>query len=81
VAIRLNNLSSLLQDTNRLKEAEPLLRRGLEILVAFTRATRHQHPHLQAVVDNYIDLLRALGRSKAQIRATLRALGPELFSG
>ena len=61
--------------------AEPSLRRSLEILVAFTRATRHRHPNLQAGVDNYIELLRALGRSEAQIRATLRALGPELFSG
>jgi tetratricopeptide (TPR) repeat protein len=31
VAIRLNNLALLLQDTNRLSEAEPLLRRALAI--------------------------------------------------
>jgi tetratricopeptide (TPR) repeat protein len=31
VAIRLNNLAQLLQDTNRLAEAEPLMRRALEI--------------------------------------------------
>jgi tetratricopeptide (TPR) repeat protein len=81
VATDLNNLGQLLKATNRLEEAEPLMRRGLEILVAFTRTTRHRHPHLQAGVGNYIELLRALGRSEAQIRATLRALGPELFSG
>ncbi len=62
-------------------QAKPLLRRGLEILVAFTRTTQHRHPHLQATANNYTKLLRAQGRSEAQIRATLRALGPELFSG
>ena len=31
VAIRLNNLASLLQATNRLGEAEPLMRRALAI--------------------------------------------------
>ena len=31
VAIRLNNLAQLLQATNRLKEAEPLMRQALEI--------------------------------------------------
>ena len=31
VAIRLNNLATLLQDVNRLEEAEPLMRRALQI--------------------------------------------------
>ena len=31
VATRLNNLATLLQDTNRLGEAEPLMRRALAI--------------------------------------------------
>ena len=31
VAIRLNNLAALLQATNRLAEAEPLMRRALAI--------------------------------------------------
>jgi hypothetical protein len=31
VAIRLNNLATLLQATNRLAEAEPLMRRALTI--------------------------------------------------
>ncbi|MCA8902442.1 MAG: tetratricopeptide repeat protein, partial [Hyphomonas sp.] len=31
VAIRLNNLALLLEDTNRLQEAEPLMRRALAI--------------------------------------------------
>ena len=40
VAIRLNNLGQLLQATNRLGEAEPLMRRALEIDEAsFGKAT------------------------------------------
>ena len=31
VAIRLNNLAMLLKDTNRMGEAEPLMRRALEM--------------------------------------------------
>jgi hypothetical protein len=34
VSIRLNNLAQLLQDTNRLAEAEPLMRCALAILEA-----------------------------------------------
>ena len=41
VAIRLNNLAGLLQDTNRLDEAEPLMRRALAIFLAFRRETGH----------------------------------------
>ena len=41
VATCLNNLAMLLQDTNRIEEAEPLMRRALEIDVA---AFGEQHP-------------------------------------
>ena len=41
VAIHLNNLATLLQDTNRIEEAEPLMRRALEIDEAALGA---QHP-------------------------------------
>ena len=47
VAIRLNNLAVLLQATNRLAEAEPLYRRAVEILLKFTHATGHEHPHFR----------------------------------
>jgi len=63
VAIRLSNLAALLKATNRLGEAEPLLRRSVEILAAFQQATGHQHPHLPAVRHNYLDLLAAMGLS------------------
>lgn len=73
----LGNLASLLQDTNRLGEAEPLMRRHLEIFLKFTRSTGHPHPHLQAAFNNYAGLLDAQGRSREQILATLRDLAPE----
>jgi Tetratricopeptide repeat len=44
VARDLNNLARLLQDTNRLPEAEPLSRRSVGIFLDFTRRTGHPHP-------------------------------------
>jgi tetratricopeptide (TPR) repeat protein len=71
VAIDLNNLATLLQDTKRLADAKPLMRRALGILLQFTVATGDEHSHLTAVINNYTDLLEAMGRSPAQIRAQL----------
>jgi hypothetical protein len=66
--------------TNRLAEAEPLMRRALEILLKFTRSTGHPHAHWQVFRDNYKRLLEAMGSSEAQILAALRQLAPELVS-
>jgi hypothetical protein len=74
VAIRLNNLATLLYATDRLGEAEPLLRRGVAILAAFQRQTGHEHPGFQVGAGNYIVLLQALGRTQEQIEETLRGL-------
>ncbi len=59
VAIRLSNLDRLLQDTNRLGEAEPLMLRALEIFLAFQRGTGHAHPHRDPATANYRGLLAA----------------------
>jgi hypothetical protein len=75
VAIRLNNLAALLQDTNRMAEAEPLMRRHLEIFLRATQASGHPHPDLSAAVGNYTDLLAAMGMPEGEIRATLERLG------
>jgi hypothetical protein len=64
----------LLQATNRPAEAEPLLRRTVEIFVAFTRATGHPHRHLDAAFGNYQDLLEASGWSEAEIGALFAEL-------
>jgi tetratricopeptide (TPR) repeat protein len=74
VAIRLNNLATLLRDTNRLSEAEPLMRRHLDIFLKFTVSTGHNHPHLEAAVSNYADLLTLMGSSQEQALAQLNDL-------
>ena len=74
VAIDLNNLAQLLQATNRLAEAEPLMRRDVAIFVEFPRRTGHRHPHLDAAFANYAGLLAAMGKSQAEIEAACDAL-------
>jgi hypothetical protein len=74
VAIDLHNLARLLQATDRRAEAEPLMRRHVAIFVSFAKATGHEHPHLNTAVKNYAELLRAMGRSEAEIAAAQNAL-------
>lgn len=50
------------------------MRRVVEILLKFTVATGHEHPHLRAALGNYGGLLKSIGSSDAQIRAALEAL-------
>ncbi len=50
----LNNLASLLQATNRLSEAEPLMRRAVEIFEASLGA---DHPRTQIVQRNLAGML------------------------
>jgi tetratricopeptide (TPR) repeat protein len=76
IARDLNYLAGLLQDTNRLAEAEPLMRRSLGILLAFERSTGHEHPKWAPVSNNYRALLRSMGKSEAEIDATIGALAP-----
>ena len=54
VAIDLNNLAQLLKATNRLAEAEPLMRRALGI---FTASYGPEHPSTQTVQRNLDALL------------------------
>jgi hypothetical protein len=78
VARDLNNLARLLQDTNRLGEAEPLMRRALAIFLAFQRDTGHAHPHRDGAIGNYTGLLAAMGRSAPEIDAALATLRREV---
>ncbi len=80
VACALNSLALLLKDTNRLTEAEPLMRRALGIVLDFTRRTGYEHPHLRIVQGNYATILKGLGRSEADIDAELRNLRAEFGS-
>ena len=61
VAAASNNLAQLLQHTNRLEEAEPLMRRALDIFDSFGRQTGHEHPYFQSAKANYQALQRAIG--------------------
>ena len=79
VATDLNNLAMLLKATNRLADAEPLMQRSLEILVAFKRATGHEHPRLRAALATYRALLLAMGRTHEEVERALRAIAPELL--
>ena len=53
VATDLNNLARLLKHTNRIKEAEPLMRRAFEIPNTFRLQTGHEHPNFQTAIANY----------------------------
>ena len=75
VATDLNNLALLLQATNRLAEAEPLMRRVVEIFIAFSQQG-HQHPHLEAAFGNYYSLLKDMDLPEAEIKAKLQGLSP-----
>ena len=59
VAIRLNNLAQLLQDTNRMEEAEPLMRRALKIDEA---SFGEHHPTVAIRLNNLAQLLKATNR-------------------
>jgi tetratricopeptide (TPR) repeat protein len=74
VAIILNNLAHLLQDTDRLAAAEPLMARHLVIFMKFFRDTGHQHPHLRAAVNNYVNILKAMKLSETEIKKKLEEL-------
>ena len=57
----------MLQDTHRLAEAEPLMRRMVAIFHQFGVKTGHQHPNMQAALANYRGLLEAMKLSEDEI--------------
>lgn len=78
MAVCLNNLASLLKDTNRLGQADPLMRRMVEIMMIAICAAGHEHPSLKAAVIDYSLLLHTMGRSPEQIRRTMAELSTPL---
>ncbi|MBW8878213.1 MAG: tetratricopeptide repeat protein [Acidobacteria bacterium] len=70
----LNNLALLLKNTNRPTEAEPLMRRALANLLEFRHRTGHEHPNLAAVLKNYTEFLKEMGKSDAEVDATIEML-------
>ncbi len=73
VARDLNNLAALLHATNRLAEAEPLMRRMVAILDRFHKATGHEHPHMQADLENLRLLLAAMELPPDEIERRVQA--------
>ena len=59
MASGLNNLARLLQDTNRLAEAEPLMRRALAI---DEKSSGPDHPNVAIRLNNLARLLQATNR-------------------
>ena len=71
VAIDLNNLAGLLQATNRLGEAEPLMRRALAIAEA---SYGSEHPHVATCLNSLARLLQdtnRLGEAEPLMRRAL----------
>jgi hypothetical protein len=54
-----------------------LMRRHLAIFIDFERKNAHPHPHREAALRNYADLLAAMGKSGAEIKATIAGLTGE----
>jgi hypothetical protein len=63
----MTRLAQLLNAKALYGEAGPLMRRAVEILVASTARTGHEHPNLRAALNNYSELLQAMGWSENQI--------------
>jgi hypothetical protein len=76
----LNNQAQLLQATNRLAEAERLMRRALLIRIEFTSLTGHKHPCLDTARANHRRLLEAMGETPDQIDQRLRELDNSLHA-
>jgi hypothetical protein len=53
------------------------MRRALAFFLVFQHGTGHAHPHRDAVTLNYTALFSAMGKSEADIGASLAALWRE----
>jgi acyl-CoA synthetase (AMP-forming)/AMP-acid ligase II len=73
----INNLAKLLKNTNRLAEAEPLMRRVLVIVLKFTHDNGHLHPHFHDAMGSYVSLLQSQNRTKSEILTRLAEAATE----
>jgi hypothetical protein len=74
LATALNNLAQLLKATNRLTEADPLMRRAVKIYRRFRETTGHEHPHMQQVIRNYSALLSDMHIGPDEIQRRVQTL-------
>lgn len=63
----INNPASLLQATNRLAEAEPLM-------YLMLRSLGTEHPSSYTVRENYVGLLQAMGKTEDEIKENITYL-------
>jgi len=52
-------------------QAEPMMRRELAALLKFQRRAGFEHPHWKTALGNYRRLLHEMGKSDAEIEATV----------
>lgn len=70
-AIRLTNV---LVSSSRVAEAEPVMRRHVDIFLKLTHATGHSHPHLQSAIGNRASLLIKMILQEPEVRQRLNDL-------
>jgi hypothetical protein len=75
LASHLYNLATLLQETGRLEEAEPLMREAIGILVWYRAFAGHEIAQLRSTAKSYQLLLKASGQDEPMIRDTIKELG------
>jgi len=75
--LSMNNLASFLCRNCNYDGAEPLFRRAFTSLLSVSRSMGRPHPNLDGVIENYAELLRAMGFSREKIIAKLNELGHE----
>lgn len=62
------------QAVDPLAQAEPMMRRELGALLKFQRRAGFEHPHWKTALGNYRRLLHDMGKSDAEIEATVDRL-------
>ena len=48
------------------------MRKGVDILQKFRLNTRHEHPNVQVVTTNYLELLQAMNLDEAEIARRMK---------
>ncbi|MCP5547038.1 MAG: tetratricopeptide repeat protein, partial [Akkermansiaceae bacterium] len=73
----LNNLARLLVAQDKLTEAEPLLRRQLQIAFLYRNQNGVPYKHETAAIQGYAQIATQLGRSGEEIKAMIAGLKRE----
>ena len=77
VALVLNSLAALLRNTNRVTEAETLVRRALGILLRSRTTNGQAHRYLTDVLCNYYLVTQTMGLSGARFKEVIVTMAQE----